>query len=120
MSRRRRKVPCGRVPGVPGPSTEKTRAASRVAGWKSGKYARVVTLADVLEQRISMIESRGLASDAERERIRNLQLAIEFSADPEPIHYSFLRSVLVTELRELVLAIILAKGRRPEEEALKS
>jgi hypothetical protein len=99
MTRQRRKVPRGRVPGVPVPSTEKSRAASRVNGWRSGRYARVVTFADVLEQRVSMIESRGLASDADRERIRNLQLAIEFSED------SFLRSVLVTELRELVVAI---------------
>jgi len=105
MTRRRRKVPCGRVPGVPVPSTEKSHAASRVAGWKTGRYARVVTLADLIEQRISMFEDRGLVSDAEQERIRNLRLAIEFSEDPGPIHYPFLRSVLVTELRELVLAV---------------
>jgi hypothetical protein len=113
MSRRRRKVPTGRVPGVPVPSTEKSRAASRVAGWRTGRYAKVVTLADVLEQRLSMIESRGLASGAERERIRNLKLAIEFSEDPGPIHCPFLRSVLLTELHELVLAI----GRRPEQKS---
>jgi len=42
----RRAVPRGRVPGVPVPSTEKSRAASRMAGWKHGKYARVVTARD--------------------------------------------------------------------------
>jgi hypothetical protein len=74
---------------VPVPSTPRVRAAARVAGWKYGKYARVVTLADLIEQRISMIESRGLASDFERERIRNLQLAIEFSEDTGSVHYPF-------------------------------
>jgi hypothetical protein len=42
----RRAVPRGRVPGVPVPSTEKSRAASRVNGWKTGRYARVVTARD--------------------------------------------------------------------------
>jgi hypothetical protein len=96
---------------VPVPSTEKSRAASRVNGWRTGRYARVVTLAELVEQRISMLEDRGLVSDAERERIRNLRLAIEFSEDPGPIDYSFLRSVLVTELRELVCAISAAWER---------
>lgn len=32
----------GRVPGIPVPSTAKSRAASRVAAWKHGKYAKAV------------------------------------------------------------------------------
>lgn len=37
----------GRVPGVSVPSTEKSRAHSRVAGWKHGRYAQVVSAEEV-------------------------------------------------------------------------
>lgn len=39
----------GRVPGVSVPSTAKSRAASRVNGWRSGRYARAVSAGEVFE-----------------------------------------------------------------------
>jgi hypothetical protein len=105
MTRRRRKVPCGRVPGVPGPSTEKTRAASRVAGWKSGKYARVVTAGEVFERRLSMIKAGRIGTDAEREQVRRLQRELEASEEDDYMT----RWEVAGELTELVLGI----GRVP-------
>jgi hypothetical protein len=105
MSRRRRKVPTGRVPGVSYPSTEKSRAASRVAGWKSGKYARVVTAAEVFEQRLSRIEAGRIGTDAEREQVRRLQRELEASEEGDYMT----RWEVAAELTELVLGI----GRVP-------
>jgi hypothetical protein len=75
MTPRRRRG--GRVPGVPVPSTEKLRRAARVAGWKTGRYAKVVTFADVFEQRLSMIEAGRIGTDEDRTEIRRLQKEIE-------------------------------------------
>src|SRR6266542_3948878 len=105
MTRQRRKVPRGRVPGVPVPSTEKSRAASRVAGWQSGRYARVVTAAEVFEQRLSMIEAGRIGTDAEREQLRRLRQELEA---PEEGDY-MTRWKVAAELTELVLGI----GRAP-------
>jgi hypothetical protein len=107
--RRRRKVPTGRVPGVPYPSTEKSRAHSRVAGWKSGKYARVVTAGEVFEQRLSMIEAGRIGTDAEREQVRRLQRELEASEEDDYLT----RWEVAAELTELVLGIGRAPRNRP-------
>src|SRR5512144_2722989 len=67
----------GRVPGVPVPSTAKSRAASRVAGWKHGKHARVVSPEEAHRHRLARIEAGRLGSDADRDAIRQLRTAIE-------------------------------------------
>jgi hypothetical protein len=77
-----------------------------VAGWKSGKYARVVTLAEVFEQRLSMIEAGRIGTDAEREQVRRLQQELE--AFEEGDDY-MTRWEMAAELTELVLSI----GRAP-------
>jgi hypothetical protein len=105
MTRQRRKVPRGRVPGVPVPSTEKSRAASRVAGWRTGRYAKVVTFADVFEQRLSMIEAGRIGTDGEREQVRRLRLELEASEEGDYMT----RWEVAAELTELVLGI----GRAP-------
>jgi hypothetical protein len=105
MTRRRRNVPRGRVPGVPVPSTEKSRAASRVAGWQTGRYARVVTAAEVFEQRLSMIEAGRIGTDEEREQVRRLQRELEASEEGDYMT----RWEVAAEFTELVLGI----GRAP-------
>jgi hypothetical protein len=54
--RPRRPIVVGRVPGVSVPSTEKSRAHSRVAGWKHGRRATVVSPGEVREYREGQIE----------------------------------------------------------------
>jgi len=43
----------GRVPGVAVTSTPASAAASRVAAWKTGKYARVVTVGEVYLKKLA-------------------------------------------------------------------
>jgi hypothetical protein len=85
---------------VPVPSTEKLRRAARVAGWKTGKYARVVTAAEVFEQRLSMIQSGRHGTDAERSEVQRLLQALEAEED-----FTLERIKLEAELRDLVLAV---------------
>jgi hypothetical protein len=77
MKRQRPKGRGGRIPGIPVPSTEKSRAAARVAGWKHGKFAKTVTAGEVFERRLSEIESGKLGSDEDRAEIRRLQIEVE-------------------------------------------
>jgi hypothetical protein len=82
------------------PPTEKSRAASRAAGWKTGRYARVVTFADVFELRLSMIQSGRRGTDAERSEVQRLLQALEAEED-----FTLERIKLEAELRDLVLAV---------------
>jgi hypothetical protein len=55
-ARRKPKRVCGRVPGVSVPATAKSAAASRVAGWKHGLRAQVVTPLEARRAEVSKID----------------------------------------------------------------
>lgn len=101
MKRRKRRG--GRVPGVPVPSTEKSRAASRVAGWKTGKFAKVVSAEEVYQQRLAQIESGLLGTDSERDEVRQLQRALE-DCDRDFLYLERAKAKLESNLRDRVLA----------------
>lgn len=69
-SRPQAKVPTGRVPGVPVPSTERSAAASRVNAWKSGRYSRNTTADDVENWELANAKR-----EAEDETLRQSPLA---------------------------------------------
>jgi hypothetical protein len=98
---------------VPYPSTEKSRAASRVAGWKSGKYASVLTAGEVFEERLSMIEGGRIGTDAERSEVQRLLQALQAEEDL----FTLERVELEGRLRDLVLGMPekAALGRRVKD-----
>ena len=96
------------MPGIPVPSTAKSRAASRVAGWKTVKYATVVSADEVYRQRLSRIESGSLGMDSDREEIRKRQREIELC---ERRGTYFEAHALRFALQEFVFSL----GKRSEE-----
>jgi hypothetical protein len=101
----------GRIPGIPVRSTEKSRAAARVAGWKHGKYAKTVSPSEVFERRLSEIEAGRLGTNTDRVEIRRLQREIERCEQSD--FACFEADALRAELLDLVLSV--AKVRRPSE-----
>jgi hypothetical protein len=75
--------------------------ASRVNGWRSGRYARVVTLTEVFEQRLLMIQSGRCGTDAERSEIQRLLQALQAEEDL----FILERVELEVRLRDLVLGM---------------